>query len=253
MPARRGPCRAPDGSRPGAAAPTRLERVTFPAHTLLGKLSNEGVQRLFEAGRRLDHRSGDTLFLEGDPSGRVHLVLEGRVKVYSTTASGRESVLAIRGPGDLLGELSAIDGGRRSASGTAIEPVTLLSIDTERFAELLEIDADLAASMLRTLVTKLRDADRSRIEFGAEDTTTRVAGRLAELAEDYGVPDGDGIRIDLPITQQELAEWVGASREAVAKALHTLRIRGLVRTGRREIVVQDLPGLAARGNRSASV
>ena len=227
--------------------------MTFPAHTLLGKLSLESTQRLCEAGREIDHRSGDALFLEGDPSGHVHVVVEGRVKVFSTTESGRESVLAIRGPGDLLGELSAIDGGRRSASGTALGPVTLISIDTDRFSELLEIDADLAASMLRTLVTKLRDADRSRIEFGAEDATTRVAGRLAELAGEYGVPDGDGIRIDLPITQQELGEWVGASREAIAKALHTLRARGLVRTGRREIVVQDLPGLAARGNRSANV
>ena len=128
----------------------------------------------------------------------------------------------------------------------------LLSIDIGRFDDLVAREPELASAMLCTLVAKLRDADRARIEFGAEDATTRVAGRLAELAGEYGVPDDGGIRIDLPITQQELAEWVGASREAVAKALHTLRARGLVRTGRREIVVQDLPALAARGNRSAN-
>jgi CRP-like cAMP-binding protein len=224
----------------------------FPSSSLLGQLPPEGVDRLAAAGSRVRYRHGVTLFVEGEPSGQVLMVLTGRVKVYSTSASGHESVLAIRGPGDLLGELAAIDGGRHSASGTTVETVELISVDTDRFLELVATDVGLATAMLRALVFKLRDADRARIEFGAEDTTTRVAGRLAELAAEYGVAEKGGVRIDLPITQQELAEWVGASREAVGKALHTLRTRGLVRTGRREIVVLDLPGLAARGNRPAN-
>jgi CRP-like cAMP-binding protein len=100
-----------------------------------------------------------------------------------------------------------------------------------------------ALALLRVVIARLRDSDNLRAEFGARDALGRVASRLAELAETAGEPCADGIRIAMPLTQEDLAQWVAASREAVARALASLRRRHLITTARREIVVTDLDGL----------
>jgi CRP-like cAMP-binding protein len=100
---------------------------------------------------------------------------------------------------------------------------------------------------MRMLAQRLRDADRKRIEFGAQDSTGRVAARLVELAERFGTGSSDGeIKIALPLSQDELAGWVGSSREAVSKALGVLRSAGWIRTSRMSVVVLDLPALRRR-------
>jgi CRP-like cAMP-binding protein len=220
--------------------------MDLPAHGFFGQLSPSAAKALEDAGRRVRYRSGGAVFVEGEGSGSVSVVLEGRVKVYSTAASGRGALLAIRRPGDLLGEFAVIDDRPRSASARAMEPVVLLTIAADRFLTLVDEEPGIALPLLRSVVAKLREADRIRTQFASQDVSARLAARLAELAADYGVPEDGGIRIDLPITQLELAEWVGGSREAVTKALHALRNRGLVETGRRTITVRDLDGLHAR-------
>ncbi len=199
-------------------------------------------------GRRERYPRGAVIFHEGSPSASVVIVLSGRVKVASDTASGVEVVLAVRGPGALLGELSAIDGGPRSATVTALEPVTALAIPTAEFERHLQTHARVAFLFMRELTRRLRDADRKRIEFGAFDTTGRVAARLVELADRFGVQTEEGLRINLPLSQDELAGWTGSSREAVGKALRTLRTEGWIRTGRLRVVITDLAALKERSS-----
>ena len=114
------------------------------------------------------------------------------------------------------------------------------------FIEFLRTHGQAATVLLRLITSRLRDADRKRVEFGAFDIAARVAGRLVELADRFGEPDGRGVRISVALSQDELAGWVGASREAVAKALRVLRERGFVTTGRRTMTVLDLDGLRLR-------
>ena len=176
------------------------------------------------------------------------LLTEGRVKIASISEDGREAVLAFRGPGEVLGELSAIDGQPRSAGVIAVDPVERARHPDRR---LPRVPGALAAApslwILTRLIARLREADRKRAEFGASDTIGRVAARLVELAADYGRPQpGGGVLIDLPITQEELASWVGSSREGVNKALHTLRGLHWVETERRAITVLDMDALRKR-------
>ena len=196
------------------------------------------------AARRF--RRGMMLFHEGDEPAHVLIVRAGRVKISSFTADGREVVLAIRGPGELLGELSAIDGEPRSATASALEAVEVLSVPSEDFRAFLSTRPRIAVTLLQVLSRKLRDADRKRIEFGAFDTVGRVCRRLVELAERFGEERGTSVRITLPLSQQELAGWTGSSREAVSKALHQLRGRGYIETARRGITVLDLAALRRR-------
>jgi CRP-like cAMP-binding protein len=209
-------------------------------------LTVEESADLERAGRRREFRRGAVIFREADRTDSVVVLLRGRVKVFSDTASGHEVVLAVRGPGALLGEFSAIDREPRSATVTALEPVTALAIPLAEFERYLQAHGRVAFLLMRTLTGKLRDADRKRIEFGAYDTTGRVAARLVEMAERFGQPGEDGVAIALPFTQDELAGWTGASREAVSKALGVLRTAGWIRTSRMRVVVRDLAALRER-------
>jgi CRP-like cAMP-binding protein len=128
-----------------------------------------------------------------------------------------------------------------------VDPVEALVIPTPDFRAFLERSPRASLWILTRLIARLREADRKRAEFGASDTIGRVAARLVELASDYGKPaPGGGILIDLPITQEELASWVGSSREGVNKALHTLRNLRWVGTERRAITVLDVEKLRER-------
>jgi CRP/FNR family cyclic AMP-dependent transcriptional regulator len=203
---------------------------------------------LHAEGAAHHYRTGATLFHEGDPSDWVLLVTRGRVKVASVTADGRDVVLAVRGPGELVGELSALDGLPRSAAATALDEVDARVVTADRFRAFLAAHPQASLGLLCAVCGRLRDADRRRVEFVALDATGRVARRLAELAGQFGVPGANGsLRIDVPITQEDLAGWTGSSREAIGKALSALRARGGVATSRRSITVLDLERLRSRG------
>jgi CRP-like cAMP-binding protein len=146
----------------------------------------------------------------------------------------------------LLGELAAIDEQPHSASVRSLEPVEVLTVALREFTAFLQAHPRTMWLLMRLITERLRDADRKRVEFGVYDTLTRVARRLVELVDRFGEPTETGIRITLPFTQDELASWVGASREAVAKAFHALRARGYVRTQRRTVTVVDIEGLRRR-------
>lgn len=214
--------------------------------SFLEALASDEVEWLKRAGVLRHFESGTALFHEHQPSDRVMLLMAGRVKIASTTEDGRESVLAFRGPGEVLGELSAIDGQPRSASVLAVDDVEAIVIPAADFRAFLERTPRATLWLLTRVIARLREADRKRAEFGASDTIGRVAARLVELAERYGMPTDRGMRIDLPITQEELASWVGSSREGVNKALHTLRELGWVGTERRSITVVDIEALRRR-------
>ncbi|HWM56810.1 MAG TPA: Crp/Fnr family transcriptional regulator [Pseudonocardia sp.] len=201
---------------------------------------------LTQRGRQRRWPAGASLFLEGESCSTVVIVVSGRVKIFSLTEQGEEIVLAVRGPGALLGELSAVDGEPRSASVSALEPVLALVVPIAAFTDFLRQHGPAALALLQMITAKLRDSDRKRAEFAAYDIPARVARRLVELADRFGEPDEHGVRISVALSQDELAGWVGASREAVAKALRVLRSRGYLTTGRRTMTVLDIDGLRRR-------
>lgn len=214
----------------------------------LGRLSPEESDALELVARRRVFAKGTALFVEGESSDRIIVLTSGRAKVSFYTEDGREIVLGIRIPGDILGELSAIDGEPRSATVTALEKTGALVVAASDFKSLLEQHPRIALVMLEMLVAKLRDADRKRVEFAAYDTEGRIARRLVELAERFGTETEDGIDIAVQLSQDDLAGWAGCSREAAAKALAALRRKGFITTRRRGITVIDSQGLARRAS-----
>jgi CRP-like cAMP-binding protein len=206
------------------------------------------LEALRGSGRRRKFRRGARLFHEGDSPIGVYYVESGSVKISYFTDDGREVLLAVRGSGELLGEMSAIDGEPLSATASAMDAVDVLVVTADDFHAFIKANPRFALSLLQMLSRRLRDADRKRIEFSAYDTVGRVARRLVELAERFGEKAGNGLRITLPLSQQELAGWTGASREAVSKALASLKSRGWIETHRRGITVIEPDALRRRSS-----
>jgi CRP/FNR family transcriptional regulator, cyclic AMP receptor protein len=192
-----------------------------------------------EHGVRRTFRRGQALFSQGDIGERVFLVEDGWVTIRSSSPEGDEMVLNVRGPGELLGEMSILDHAPRSAAAVAVGDVTALVAPARAIARVIATDADAANDVVRVLLERLRQSDVQRLEFTVFTTVTRVARRLLALAESFGEPASDGIRVDLPLSQEELASWCGSSREATAKALRTLREVGAITTARRTVTVSD--------------
>lgn len=178
--------------------------------------------------------------------GPVFLLRSGHCKISALADDGSEVLLGFRGEGMLVGELTAIDGRPRSASVIAIQPVEALAVPAADFRAYLEKRPSALRVVLEVQIARLRDADAKRLEFAASDTTARVAARLLELAARLGEAGPSGVTIGLPISQEELAAWSGASREATARALRSLRAAGWIETGRRRLVVRDAVALGRR-------
>jgi CRP/FNR family transcriptional regulator, cyclic AMP receptor protein len=160
------------------------------------------------------------------------------------SSSGREVIVAVRGPGDLLGELAALVEAPRSATVATIEPVDALIMAGSAFASFLERNSRVALVILRMVAERLLYADLQQAQFATHDVVGRVAHRLVELTERFGVEtEEEGIVLDVPLSQEELAGWTGASREAVNKALQILRSLHMIETGRRRFTVLDAEGL----------
>ncbi|MEU6811304.1 Crp/Fnr family transcriptional regulator [Streptomyces sp. NPDC046831] len=193
------------------------------------------------AGRVRTWARGESLMREGGPPDSVVLVLSGLAKVTAESGNGYTSVLALRGPGELVGELSCLDGALRSATVTAIEELEGVVVGSEAFLRLLRTHASLTLAVLRSVVTRLRDSDSMRTERGARSSRSMLARVLLDTAVRHGTPvDEPPGALAVRLNQQELAGAAGISRESVVRSLRAMQEAGLVTTSRGRTCVLDL-------------
>jgi CRP/FNR family transcriptional regulator, cyclic AMP receptor protein len=215
--------------------------------TFLALVDDQEREALLALGTRRKFARGAVLMFQHELDERVMLLLTGRVKVTRVDNEGRELLLSIRDPGDVLGELSLIDREPRIASVTALEPVEALVGSAQAFRRHLETTPRIATVLLEIVTRRFRDATLKRSQFSTLDTMGRLAARLLELAERYGEPADGGLSVSSPLSQEDLAAWTGASRAGVAQALHAMRELGWIRSERRRLLVLDADALRARG------
>ncbi|KAE8763690.1 Crp/Fnr family transcriptional regulator [Georgenia thermotolerans] len=191
-------------------------------------------------------RRGETLFNEGDPGDRLYIVTDGKVKLGHTAPDGRENLLAVLGPGELLGELTLFDPGPRSTTATAVAPTRLLELNHSDLMEFLDTRPSLAKHMLRALAQRLRRTNESLADLVFSDVPGRVAKALLDLADRFGETTDEGVHVPHDLTQEELAQLVGASRETVNKSLAEFVSRGWIRLEGRAVLLIDLDRLRRR-------
>jgi CRP/FNR family cyclic AMP-dependent transcriptional regulator len=189
---------------------------------------------------------GHVVFREGDTGDRLFLVLEGKVKISRAAADGRENLLAVLGSSEMFGELSLFDPGPRTATVTTVTEATLASLDHDDLRPLLTERPGVAVQLLQALAQRLRRTNEAMADLVFTDVPGRVAKALLDLADKFGVAEADGTRVRHDLTQEELAQLVGASRETVNKALSEFAHRGWLRIEGRSVLLLDPERLARR-------
>ncbi|MGC5615432.1 Crp/Fnr family transcriptional regulator [Georgenia sp. Z1491] len=191
-------------------------------------------------------RRGEILFREGEPGDRLYILIDGKVKVGHRSADGRENLLAVLGPGELLGELTLFDPGPRSTTATAVAPTRMLVLEHRDLMEYVDTRPGLGKRLLRSLAQRLRRTNTALGDLVFSDVPGRVAKALLDLADRFGESTSEGVHVPHDLTQEELAQLVGASRETVNKSLADFVSRGWIRLEGRAVLLLDIERLRRR-------
>ncbi|MDY2941042.1 MAG: Crp/Fnr family transcriptional regulator [Varibaculum sp.] len=203
-------------------------------------------ERIYADMAEISLRRGQVLFREGDPGDRLFVILEGKLKLVHASTDGRENLLSVLGPGEIVGELTLFDPGPRSTSATAVSPAKLVYLEHADLMKMLDENTELAKHMLKGLAKRLRRTNDALADLVFSDVPGRVAKALLDLAARFGTKTDEGIHVAHDLTQEELAQLVGASRETVNKSLAEFVVRGWIRLEGRAVTLIEPDRLSKR-------
>jgi CRP-like cAMP-binding protein len=213
---------------------------------LFASVDEDGAAALMELLTEQVVSKGGVLFHEGQPGDQLFLIIEGKVKLGHASADGRESLMAVLGPGAMFGELSLFDPGPRAASATALTEARVVRLDNAQLMPWLAGRPEVAASLLQALARRLRRTNEAMADLVFSDVPGRVAKALMELGEKFGTMVSGGLLVTHDMTQEEIAQLVGASRETVNKALADFAQRGWISLESRQVLILDVERLGNR-------
>jgi CRP-like cAMP-binding protein len=214
---------------------------------LFTALDDASAATLRDSMTQVKVSKGQTLFKEGDTGDRLFVVVEGKLKLGTSSGDGRENLLSILGPGDMFGELSLFDPGPRTATATAVTDARVLALANDQVIGWVTAHPQVSLQLLKRLARRLRRTNEVLADLVFADVPGRVAKAIMDLGERFGTKKDDGLHVNHELTQEELAQLVGASRETVNKALADFAGRGWVRLEPRAVVVLDYERLSKRG------
>ena len=209
-------------------------------------LSEEAAEPVASALETVSLPRGRVVFNEGESGDSLYVVLSGKIKLSRRAPDGRENVLAVMGPSDQFGELSVFDPGPRTATATAVTDVKLARMPQTVLRPWIEAHPEVGKRLLHVLARRLRRTNDSVADLIFTDVPGRVAKALLQMADRFGSRDSDGLRVRHDLTQEELAQLVGASRETVNKALADFASRGWLRLEPRSVVIMEVDRLKRR-------
>ena len=214
---------------------------------LFTALDDASAATLRESMTQVKVSKGQTLFKEGDAGDRLFVVVEGKLKLGTSSGDGRENLLSILGPGDMFGELSLFDPGPRTATATAVTDARVLALANDQVIGWVTAHPQVSLQLFKRLARRLLLTNEVLADLVFADVPGRVAKAIMDLGERFGTKKDDGLHVNHELTQEELAQLVGASRETVNKALADFAGRGWVRLEPRAVVVLDHERLSKRG------
>ncbi|MCB4209000.1 Crp/Fnr family transcriptional regulator [Arthrobacter sp. UM1] len=213
---------------------------------LFASLGDDAFHLLTKELAEVNLSRGSSLFKEGDQGEELYFIVSGKVKLGRKAPDGRENLLAVLGPGELFGEMALFDPSPRTATATAVSETRLVGLKHSNLRDVLQTRPEVSMQLLQALARRLRRTNESLADLVFSDVPGRVAKALLDLADRFGRPAPDGILVPHELTQEELAQLVGASRETVNKALAEFVQRGWLRLEARAVVILDLNRLRGR-------
>jgi CRP/FNR family cyclic AMP-dependent transcriptional regulator len=213
---------------------------------LFEALNDEDAGALRGAVTVVQLERGERLFTEGDAGDRLYIILTGKIKLTKAAPDGRENLLSVHGPGEMFGELSLFDPVPRTSSATAVTDAQLAGLAHDSLRTWLSTRPEVAMHLLQALAQRLRRINEVKADLVFTDVPGRVAKALLDLAERFGVQTPDGLQVNHDLTQEELAQLVGASRETVNKALADFAARGWIQLAAKSVLITDTDRLRKR-------
>ncbi len=213
---------------------------------LFATMEEAETRALLASMTKIELARGDVLFTEGQPGDRLYVIREGKIKLGRSSGDGRENLIAVLGPGEMFGELSLFDPGPRSLGASAVSDSVVYELGHAALVAALEENPGVAKHLLTALARRLRRTNEALADLVFSDVPGRVAKALLDLSTRFGERVDEGIRVAHDLTQEELAQLVGASRETVNKALADFAGRGWVRREGRAVVLLDIDRLERR-------
>ena len=204
------------------------------------------VTNLIEDLESVRYPRGATIFEEGEPGDRLYIITAGKVKLARHAPDGRENLLTVMGPSDMFGELSILDPGPRTSSAVCVTEVHAATMNSEMLRKWIADHPEISEQLLRVLARRLRRTNSALADLIFTDVPGRVAKTLLQLANRFGTQEGGALRVNHDLTQEEIAQLVGASRETVNKALATFAYRGWIRLEGKSVLIIDTEHLAKR-------
>jgi CRP-like cAMP-binding protein len=211
---------------------------------LLSSLSQPELQLLAQRTVRKLFRAGELLFSEGEPCHGLNIVFRGKVRIFKTSMSGREQVLAIEYPGDTVTEIPVFDAGPYPVSAVAIEDTEIAFISRQDFQAYCMEHPEVALKVLVVVGRRLRRLVATIEELSFSTIRQRLVSTLLRIAQNEGKHTPRGLEFLLPSSHQELANQLGTVRELISRNLTRLQAEGLLEVDARQIVIKDLKGLA---------
>jgi CRP/FNR family cyclic AMP-dependent transcriptional regulator len=213
---------------------------------LFEALNEQDAQALRTEVRVVKLARGDRLFSEGDTGDRLYIIMSGKIKLTRAAPDGRENLLSVHGPGEMFGELSLFDPVPRTSSATAVTDAELAGLAHDSLRSWLCTRPEVAMHLLQALAQRLRRISDVKADLVFTDVPGRVAKALLDLAERFGVQTPAGLQVNHDLTQEELAQLVGASRETVNKALADFTSRGWIQLAAKSVLILDTDRLRKR-------
>ncbi|MCV7065712.1 cAMP-activated global transcriptional regulator CRP [Mycolicibacterium houstonense] len=211
-------------------------------------VSPDAVAALVRQLEPVTFRRGEVAFVEGEPGDTLYIITAGKVKIGRKSADGRDSLITLMGPSDMFGELAIFDPGPRTSTVTALTEVKAVTMSRSVLRSWIADRPEIAEQLLRVLARRLRRTNDNLSDLIFTDVPGRVAKQLLYLAQRFGSRDGTALRVDHELTQEEIAQLVGSSRETVNKALSDFAQRGWIRVQGRSILIDNPERLAKRAH-----
>ena len=222
------------------AAPTQEEkRELLERHFLLGKLQRKGIDAVLAHARVERFATGREIFAKGSPGRSMMAVLRGAVKISSPSVAGKEVVLNIIAPGEIFGEIALLDGEERTADATAMEDCELLVIDRRDFLPLLNDNPEVSEMLLKILCRRLRQTSAQVEDVVFRHLESRIAKALLNISQSIAKPGTGGRAPGIHLSQQEIGNIVGSSRESVNRQLQLWHRAGFVELAKGTILIRD--------------
>jgi CRP/FNR family transcriptional regulator, cyclic AMP receptor protein len=225
-----------------------MNTITFLAQTaLFASIADSQLAQIAQDFAQRRFSQGEIIFREGDPGQVLYMVQTGQVRIFVNGIHGSETSVILCGrPGEVFGELAVIDGLPRSATAVAMAETTLLTIGRENFRKHMRQSPQLALNFLNELSVRVRYNTRQMNSLTSMDVPQRLARKLMELAQSYGLAEPGGVRINMPLTQSDLASLIGATRESINKSLRDFRQRHLIHVHHGQIIILDPEALRSQ-------